>query len=371
MRILFILEYYYPHLGGVETLFKNLCEGLVKDGHDVIVVTSLLPGMSNTSQYDIVDGVEVRRIKTPNRYWFSFLSIPLAIYLAEDADIIHTTTYNGALPARIASKVRRKPCLITVHEILGKRWAKFQGMSRISALLHRFLERAIIKLGFDCYVGVSKFTANAISAYGKDADTVYNGIDYNVFNRDSGNRAIVRSRLGLEDSFVYMSYGRPGLTKGIEYLVMAVPIIRDSIEGSKLLLLLGREPVSRYNMIMVLIESLGIQNDVICLDTVPYSELPDYIAASDCVVIPSLSEGFGFSATEACAMGKPIVASNVASLPEVVSGDYVLVEAMNPAAIAKGVRRVHDGNVTASVKKLFAWDACIAAYSKIYERLSK
>jgi len=54
------------------------------------------------------------------------------------------------------------------------------------------------------------------------------------------------------------------------------------------------------------------------------SELPSYIAASDCIVVPSLSEGFGFAAAESCAMGKLIVASNVASLPEVVSGKFYL-----------------------------------------------
>ena len=56
------------------------------------------------------------------------------------------------------------------------------------------------------------------------------------------------------------------------------------------------------------------------------SELQSYIAASDCIVVPSLSESFGFAAAEACAMGKPIVASNVASLPEVVSARFILIE---------------------------------------------
>jgi hypothetical protein len=43
IKILFVLEYYSPHIGGMETLFQNLCEGLVKRGYKVAVVTSLLP----------------------------------------------------------------------------------------------------------------------------------------------------------------------------------------------------------------------------------------------------------------------------------------------------------------------------------------
>ena len=44
MRILFVLENYLPHIGGVEILFKNLSESLVKKGHEVDLVTHRLKG---------------------------------------------------------------------------------------------------------------------------------------------------------------------------------------------------------------------------------------------------------------------------------------------------------------------------------------
>jgi len=44
MRICFILEYYHPHIGGVEYLFKNLIEGLSKRGFEVSVLTRRLKG---------------------------------------------------------------------------------------------------------------------------------------------------------------------------------------------------------------------------------------------------------------------------------------------------------------------------------------
>jgi D-inositol-3-phosphate glycosyltransferase len=44
MRILFVLEYYAPHVGGAETLFQNLCEGLTARGHVVDVITSKIAG---------------------------------------------------------------------------------------------------------------------------------------------------------------------------------------------------------------------------------------------------------------------------------------------------------------------------------------
>ena len=39
MKILFVLENFYPNIGGVETLFKSLTEQLVREGHEVMVIT--------------------------------------------------------------------------------------------------------------------------------------------------------------------------------------------------------------------------------------------------------------------------------------------------------------------------------------------
>ena len=44
MKILFVLENYTPHIGGVEIVFKNLSEGLAKLGHDISIVTHRLKG---------------------------------------------------------------------------------------------------------------------------------------------------------------------------------------------------------------------------------------------------------------------------------------------------------------------------------------
>ena len=39
MKILFVTDYYYPHIGGVEKLFKSLAESLVEKGNKVSVIT--------------------------------------------------------------------------------------------------------------------------------------------------------------------------------------------------------------------------------------------------------------------------------------------------------------------------------------------
>jgi glycosyltransferase involved in cell wall biosynthesis len=198
---------------------------------------------------------------------------------------------------------------------------------------------------------------------------IYNGIDYGLFDPKKADGSKIREELKIGDEFIYMYFGRPGITKGIEYLINAVPLISKKIHNSKLLLILANDPNDRYKKIVKMIDDLNIKHKIILLDPVPRKELPNYIAASDCVVVPSLSEGFGFTAAEACAMEKPVVATDVASLPEVVFGRYALVEPRNPEGIAEGVLKVYRGEVEDKGKKIYDWDECVGEYLEIYQGL--
>ena len=64
-------------------------------------------------------------------------------------------------------------------------------------------------------------------------------------------------------------------------------------------------------------------------------ELRALLRAVDCVVVPSLAEGFGFSTIEAAAMGKPVIASDAGSLPEVVSGKHLFFSSKNHLDLAE------------------------------------
>ena len=115
MKILFICENYLPHYGGAEVVFKNLAERYQKRGHQSTILTHQL---KNTKKTEIINNVQVHRIPSLfSRYIFSFTAIPKAIKLAQQHNIIQTTTFNGAFPAWIAGKLTRKPVVITIHEI--------------------------------------------------------------------------------------------------------------------------------------------------------------------------------------------------------------------------------------------------------------
>ncbi len=370
MKILFVLENYVPHIGGVELVFKTLAENLAKE-HDISIITHKL---KNTKKFEVINGVKIYRVSClQNRYLFSFLAIPKTLRLAKKADIIHTTTYNGAVPARFAAKLLGKPSIITVHEVMGNKWKSLTGMNFLNAQLHKFLEYLVISLKFDSFVCVSKSTQTDLYKNKERSVVVYNAVDYNHFNPDKYDSKKIRNLLKLEEDFVYLTYGRPGISKGIEYAVKAVPLISEKIKDSKLLLILSKDKAYKkgYDSIISLIKTLKIEEKVIISDPVGYNELPSCIKAADCVVVPSLTEGFGFTVAESCAMQKPVVATNTTSIPEVISGKFVLVEPKSPEAIGEGIVKVYHKKYNQTKLKKFLIKDNIEGYLKVYRGLIK
>ncbi|MFA6553690.1 MAG: glycosyltransferase family 4 protein [Patescibacteria group bacterium] len=373
MKVLYVLEYYYPHVGGVETLFKELAEGCVQHGHQARVITASL---GNTPSKEYINGVEIIRLNVPRigrRYWFTILAFfPLFKHIA-GFNIIHTTTYNAALPAWLVAVLTRKKIILTVHEVWGTLWYSFVGGKNIINVLHRFFEWFILKLPFDFYVTDSDYTEKALLKLRKTnlkTSRIYPGIDNDFFNPGNYSKDKIRSQYYQRNDFVCLFFGRPGWAKGVDYLVNSFSIVSKHIKGAKLLLLLSKDPYSRYQEIVSLISRLNLSGSVRVISSVPRNELPEYIASADCVVIPSLAEGFGFSAAEASAMEVPLVATDVGSLPEVVSGKVVFSPSAHSEALAQAILSMHAGQYTVLPKKKFVWSDSVGQYVSIYSNLA-
>jgi glycosyltransferase involved in cell wall biosynthesis len=263
-----------------------------------------------------------------------------------------------------------------VFEVLGRKWYEI-GINPIMAFLYGRLESMVLSLPFDAYYCISKNTMKSLEDRGIPPQKLfltYPGIDYDLFNPEKYEKQgrEVRERLGLKkDTFVYTFYGRPGFTKGVEFLVRSVPYVKEKIPSSKLLLILSQSPERGYRKILALIEKMGLKGveELTIIDSVPREELPYYIHASDCIVIPSLSEGFGFTCVEACTMKIPVVATDAGSLPEVIFGRHLLVRKGDPLALALGIEGVYRHEYAVSEDKVFLWEDMVRNCSRVYEDL--
>lgn len=375
MKILFICENYIPHYGGVEVVFKNLAEGYVQQGHHISLLTQRLKA---TPKQENIGGVSVQRVFSFfTRYLFTFLAIPRAIMLARKHDLIQTTTFNGAFPAWLAGKITGKPVAITIHEVWVGKWSSITTFSPWKCAVHDLLERLIYLLPFDHYICVSQATKNDLLRRGvkkEKINVIYNGLDYQFWNPETVSEKKInelRQTLGVKDKFAYLSWGRPGESKGFEYAIKAVPAIAKEVPHSVFLLMLGSTDKysHKYQQLVNLIESLNLNDKIKLIPSVPYMELRNYIKAVDCVVVPSTAEGFGYTAVEATAMGTPVVVSNAGSLPEVVSGKHRIFKSKDEHDLAKNVIAMARQDYKHKEVLRFKWEKSVAGYLNVYEKL--
>ena len=82
---------------------------------------------------------------------------------------------------------------------------------------------------------------------------------------------------------------------------------------------------------------MGVSEYVEFVGAVPHSLMPAYLAAADIAVLPSLIEATSLFALEAMAMAKPVVATNVGGLPEILGNAALLVEPMNERELGDAI----------------------------------
>jgi glycogen(starch) synthase len=126
---------------------------------------------------------------------------------------------------------------------------------------------------------------------------------------------------------------------------------------------------------------LGIASAVDFLGWVPPENVPALINTSTIVLVPSRQEALGLVALEAAAMARPIVATRVGGLPEVVVHEEtgLLVEPENTGALAEAVcfllenreAAVRMGQAArARAQAVFNWKRHVDAYDELYQQLA-
>lgn len=93
----------------------------------------------------------------------------------------------------------------------------------------------------------------------------------------------------------------------------------------------------------------------------------ELVACADVVIAPSLAEGFGSVHSEVCAMGKPLITTQVAAIPEVVSGKVVFIPVACSQALVQGIEAVRKGDWKTIAPKHFSREENIEKIIQWYE----
>lgn len=131
------------------------------------------------------------------------------------------------------------------------------------------------------------------------------------------------ARYNLPERFI-LYVGTLERRKNIVSLIRAFALAKQKAHIAHDLILVGKRGWL-YQDIFHAIDELNLRGTVLLLDYVPDIDLPKLYAAADLFVYISRYEGFGLPVLEAMACGTPVLASNVASLPEVLGDAGIMV----------------------------------------------
>lgn len=349
MKILYVVGHYIPHIGGVEILFQQFVKGMIAHGHEVRVVTSSSGGIVGKKE---LDGAEVYGYD-----WKIFCGHPIAKVRdieehAKWADIVHTTTFTVAPPTLKACKKLHKPCLITIHEVLGDKWFWVEP-NKIKAFGFKMFEQYVCCKPYDYIHFDSDSTMNDYFKYYHKRDRVrriYLCVDDNVPRLKQESSVKLKDVFDIpEEAKTFLYFGRPGQSKGIFVLLDAIEILKreheNELKNIKFCFLISNDPKKQRDIFEKMVSKKGLSDIVKTHDSVKRVDLFKIVSDSDCVIVPSITEGFGFCAAETCALHKNIIYSNGGSLPEVVSGNIMGFENRNSKDLADKILKViQNGN---------------------------
>lgn len=373
MKIVQLSPYFYPHLGGVESHVLELSKHLIERGHEVIVVTTRLEGSKKKSR---VEGVPVRRVK-PLTILLSTPIVPKVtnVLLDIDFDILHSHSPPPLMSffgVRATNKMKvphvyTYHCDLEIPHIFGP---------PIVHVYQNTIGAYTVSNADKIITTTPSYGATSRVVWYRDANIIPNAVDTDRFHpKNRGEK--VRKKHNIEKNQKMVMYvGRIVFHKGLEYFVRAANYFSEDVK----FVLVGtgdfREELEK------IVGEEDLKEKVIFAGRVSNEELPNYYAATDVFVLPSVSrlEAFGIVALEAMASEVPVVVSDIPGVRDVITEgrNGLLAEPMNPADIGGKVRTILENPELAKrmgkngrewVLENFTWKKVAADIEKVYEKL--
>ena len=354
MRICFIQEGVPGKIGGAAVMFWLLSKELVIMGHDVCVVTNELPKdllRSYPSQVRVVETeVSDGKVVTSSSFMIKSAAEKLVhtirgrhkLYETIESFCPHVICVPTEYPALLAFLVKRK---YEIPAIYFKAHNTVDDWDNLAPFPQRyffsFAEKAALRLPFDAFMGNEKTRVVYENLRIKPEKVPFRvtvpGVDSDPAVQTDGPS--IRRSLGLNGEKILVYVGALIKVKGVEYAIHAMKKLVT--EDNYHLLVVG-DGQEKENL-MQMSEYHGLGHYITFVGEKPFTEVSDYVAASDMVIVPSLSELFGAKVMyDGWALGKPVVTTAVGDVPRIATDyqDALLVPPRDSDSIATKVREI-------------------------------
>jgi glycosyltransferase involved in cell wall biosynthesis len=351
--------------GGATEYMLRLASGLIDRGHKVVVAAGDGPrAISLPRDCLYVRGVRLRPeigSVVPNLPGMLLSVAVLArVVRSERIDIIHAHHRAASLAAKIVSRMAGIPLVSSVHEVR-----------------RRYVRLTTIGFG-DRVVVLSDYVRTELTAlHGLKSDrlrVIPFGIDTHQPSAEEANEA--RRELGIDGrASVVGCIARLTRRKGHSYLLKAIPAILAK-HPAAYFLFVGEGPDRQH------LEQMA--GELRVADRVRFigrrTDITRLIAACRLTVLPSIQEEFGIVLLESLAVGRPVIATRVGGIPEVVTDGYngVLVNPRSAEELASAIDAMLDNtrfteelgtNGRQTVAERFSTHQFLAEMEAVYREL--
>lgn len=314
-------------LGGTEKQVVLLAEGLRRRGIDVVVLLMFTGGPRESGlraagvrvvRLGFVTNAVGGRMVPANAAAF----VRLVRHLRRlRPDVLHAFLFHSYVTAAPAARLAGVPVLIAGRRSLGD----FKRGRRILLAVERLATSVTDLLLANAYAVAEDTRRHERVPAGK-IKTVYNGLPESAFTP-----AVPASLETADPVVLCVANLKPD--KGHRFLLQAVARLRDQ-GRSCTLALVGDGPERRA----LEGQAARLELDVRFLGT--RTDIEALLARAQVVALPSLHEGMSNAVMEAMAAGRPVVATDVGGMGELLRGRGVLVPAANADAMAEALGRV-------------------------------
>jgi glycosyltransferase involved in cell wall biosynthesis len=378
LKILFITSLLGKQYGGAEVSTRLLMDKLLTQGLEVKALTTRKVKDDNRL-IPINFPIEIPKkfLTVGNGQVDFFLARKIRAQLKQiKPDVIHIQdTY--ILPAAVAANRHLKvPSVATIrNSVLDETWAMMfpRPFSTLLAWRNKTILKALQEI--DCTVSVSEYIKTELVQRGIDSKKVLT-----IYNLPPAFKTPKTQTCNKNDGVVHLlAPGQLETFKGFSVLIDAMKAL--VLQNSNVHLIIAGDGSQKKNLEKQ-VKKLQLQRYIEFTGKIPFAALSQLYTDCDIVVFPSTyAEPFGRVALEAAYFSKPIVASKVGGIPEVVEDKEtgLLVCPGDSSELTASIRcLVEDSNLRgcmakkgkAFVENKFSSERILAAHLGVYEKIT-
>lgn len=333
LKILHVGKFYYPFRGGMESVVRDVCEGLVEQGHQVQVLCS---NECFKNEDDVIKGVHIHRMALVGSLFSQCLN-PSVIWklkkLASQFDIVHIHSPNPVVELLSLFLPKSTKIVITYHSDIVRQKLI---LPFYKPILKAFLKRVNkIHVATENHITYSPF----LPEFKNKSVVVPFGIRKDQFQFVANVRREVH-RLRQRYAPYVLFVGRLVGYKGIPVLLEAAKQINRRV------VIIGKGPLD--HSIEQYIKDNHLQDKIYLLGRVEHSaKFQAFFYGCDAFVLPSITpnENFGVVQLEAMACSRPVIVSNLKSGVSAVGVDGktgIFFEPGNAKELADAINKLAD-----------------------------